>query len=234
VPVTLNAIQQKMTDQIKQDLWTLDQKGEPLHSPNVLSMLNRLRQIAVATPDVLSDEWDEIEQRRIIKVKLIEPSSKLDAAMDIIEGLEWDAERKDQIVCFSFFRDPIELLKTRLDKARISYLHMHTGLSESDMYEMWHETWPKGEHQVFLSTLGKGAESINLTAAHRCIFLDQSWSPVQNNQAIGRVYRPGQTEPAQLIYIRAEGTVDYRVLGANQEKTGWFKQIFGDVDDTEM
>jgi hypothetical protein len=232
VPVNLNAIQQRMYDQIKEDLRTLDQKGEPLHSPNVLSMLNRLRQITAATPDVKADYWNDLEQRRIIEVKLIEPSSKLDATMDIIEGLEWDAERKDQIVVFSFFRDPIALLKIRLAKAGISYLHMHTGLSERDLYEMWHDTFPKGEHQVFLSTLGKGAESINLTAAHRAIFLDQSWSPVQNAQAIGRVYRPGQTQPAQLIYIRAENTVDYRVLAANVEKHGWFMQIFGDQEDS--
>jgi hypothetical protein len=236
VPVSLNPTQKKMYDQIQMDLWTLDQKGEPLHSPNVLSLLNRLRQISVATPDVKSDEWSDKYERRIIEVELIEPSSKLDAAMDIIEGLEWDSWRKDQIVVFSYFRDPIALLKKRLDKAKITYLHLHSGLSEKDMYEMWHETWPQGNHQVFLSTLGKGSESINLTAAHRCIFLDQSWSPVQNNQAIGRVYRPGQKHPAQLIYIRAENTVDYKILDANVEKSGWFNQIFGnrqieDADD---
>jgi SNF2 family DNA or RNA helicase len=86
---------------------------------------------------------------------------------------------------------------------------------------------------VFLSTLDLGAESINLTAAHRAIFLDQHWSPVKNTQAIGRVYRPGQTGAVQLIYIRAENTVDFRVLDKNVTSTGWFNQIFGEREDDE-
>lgn len=234
IPVGLNTIQRKMYDEIKWELLTLDQKGEPLHSPNVLSALNRLRQIAVATPDVISDVYDPIEDRRVIKVKLREPSSKLDALMEVLEGLEWDDERRDQVVVFSNFKDPIELAIKRFQDAGISYLHMHTGMNDQDRYKMWHDTWPKKEHQVFICTLMIGSESINLTSAQRAIFLDQSWSPKDNTQAIGRVYRPGQTGVTQLIYIRATDTVDYKILGANEEKMGWFRTIFGNaLDDNE-
>jgi SNF2-related domain/Helicase conserved C-terminal domain len=235
VPVDLNPIQQKMYVEMLEYLHTLDQQGEPLHSPNVLSMLNRLRQICVATPEVIADYWDHKEDRRIIRVKLKEPSSKLDATMEIIEGLEWDAERKDQIVVFSNFRDPLELMEARLKKANIPYLRLLPEMNEKTRYELWHDIWTKKEHQVFLSTLAVGSESINLASANRAIFLDQAWSPAMNKQAIGRIYRPGQTGVAQLIYVRAENTVDYRVLGAITEKLGWFKQIFGadEVDDED-
>jgi hypothetical protein len=227
VPVGLNPTQRKMYLEIMNDLSTLDAKGEPLTSPNVLSMLNRLRQIAVATPEVIEDRFDPVTEKRMIKVKLTEPSSKLDAAMDIIEGLEWDAERKDQVVVFSNFRDPLALLEVRLKNHKIPYLRLQTEMNEQRRYELWHDIWPKKEHQVFLTTLALGSESINLTSAHRAIFLDQSWSPKDNAQAIGRIYRPGQTGVCQLIYVRAEGTVDYRVLEANETKMGWFQQIFG-------
>ena len=153
--------------------------------------------------------------------------------MEIIEGLEWDAERKDQVVVFSNFRDPLKLLEARLLKKKIPYVRLLPEMNEKKRYELWHDIWPSGEYQVFLSTLAVGSESINLSAANRAIFLDQAWSPAMNKQAIGRIYRPGQTEVAQLIYIRAEGTVDYRVLGANMEKMGWFKQIFGADEDEE-
>jgi SNF2 family DNA or RNA helicase len=229
VPMELNEKQRRMYDEMLNYLATLDAKGEPLHSPTVLSMLNRLRQICVATPEVVSDEYIPILDKRVVKVRLVEPSSKLDSAMEIIEGLEWDADRKDQIVIFSNFVDPLELMQKRLERAKIPYLRLLPKMNEQQRYELWHDIWPKKEHQVFLSTLGVGAESINLASAHRAIFLDQSWSPVQNNQARGRIYRPGQTGVAQFIYVRANNTVDYRVLEKNDEKTGWFKQIFGDV-----
>ena len=234
VPVELSPAQQKMYDGIVKYLSALDAQGVPLHSPTVLSALTRLRQISVATPKVLRDEWDEKEDRRVIEVELTEPSSKLDAAMEIIESLEWDSERKDQVVVFSCFRQPLSLLKTRLEKAGISYLHLTADMTETQRYDLWHEKWWTGDYQVFLCTLGVGSESINLSKAHRAIFLDQDWSPAKNKQAIGRIYRPGQTGASQLIYIRAEGTVDYRVLGTVEEKGGWFKTIFGDTEDVEL
>jgi SNF2 domain-containing protein/helicase-like protein len=231
IPVDLNPTQRKMYEDIRDELYTLDQQGVPLHSANVLSALNRLRQIAVATPEVKDDYYDWKQERRIISVTLKEPSSKLDAAMEIIEGLEWDEERRDQVVVFSNFRDPLELLKARLTKAKIPHLHLSADMTEKVRMQLWLEQWPKKEHQVFLCTLAVGSESINLASAHRAIFLDQAWSPAQNKQAIGRVYRPGQTGVAQLIYIRANNTVDYRVLDAVNTKHSWFKQVFGVQDD---
>ena len=227
IGVDLSPTQAKMYQGIQEELWALDQQGVPLHSPTVLSMLNRLRQISDATPEVKSDEWNEKLERREIKVNLVEPSSKLDAAMEVIEGLEWDDERHDQVVVFCNFKQPLDLLAKRLDKAKIPYLHLKAEMNDKQRFEYWHEIWPTKKHMVFLSTLDLGAESINLSTAHRAIFIDQSWSPAKNKQAIGRVYRPGQTGAVQLIYIRARNTVDYRVLDTVNQKHSWFQTIFG-------
>src|SRR4029079_8160874 len=99
--VELSDIQRRMYKEIKSELKALDAKGEPFHSPNVLSALQRLRQICVATPEVVSDEYDPINERRVIRIKLVEPSSKLDELMDIIEELQWDDDEKQQVVVFS-------------------------------------------------------------------------------------------------------------------------------------
>ena len=231
VPVSLNPTQRKMYAELIEYLSTLDAQGVPLHSPNVLSLLNRLRQICVATPEVIEDYYDYKEDRRIIKVKLTEPSSKLDSVMELLEGLEWDDDKRDQVVIFSNFNDPLSLLETRFKKANIPYLRIRTTMNEQQRYDLWKNEWTKKEHRVFLSTLRLGSESINLTSAHRAIFLDQDWSPATNKQAIGRIYRPGQTGACQLIYLRAEGTTDYRVLDTVNTKHGWFTQIFGARDE---
>ena len=234
VPVDLSPYQRKMYNDLVDELWALDQQGVPLHSPNVLSLLTRLRQVTGAQIEVASSEWNPKLERRETRVRFTEPSSKLDAVMEVLDGLEWDSERKDQVVVFSAFKGPLDLLATRLEKAKIPFLHMKAEMNDKQRYELWHETWWKKEHQVFLSTLDLGAESINLSAAHRAIFIDQLWSPAKNKQAIGRVYRPGQTGAVQLIYIRARDTVDYRVLDAVNTKHSWFKAIFSDaVDDTD-
>lgn len=228
ITTELNPTQKKMYQEIQDYLYTLDQKGTPIVSPNVLSQLNRLRQISVATPEKIDEWYDEKQERRVQKIQLVEPSAKLDVVMEILDATEWDDEDKQQLVVFSCFKDPLNLLQARLEKADIPFLHMKATMNDRDRYKMWHDEFPKKEHRVFLSSLQLGAESINLACANRAIFLDRSWSPKDNMQAIGRIYRPGQTGQAQIIHIESKGTVDSRVLHLNEIKGSWFKDVFED------
>lgn len=223
--VELNATQRKMYNEIKTVLATMDQQGATLQSPNVLSQLNRLRQISVATPEVLSREFDAKQNRMVTKIDLVEPSTKLDEVMDILKELDDPAQK---VVVFSNFKDPLKLLKVRLDKANIGYVHMEERHSESERYRIWHDLFRQPENQVFLSTLALGGESINLSCAQYLIFLDRSWSPKDMMQAVGRVYRPGQEHACEVIHINAKRTVDSYVKKKLDTKEGWFHEIFGD------
>lgn len=237
ITVELNPTQRRMYDQIKHDLMLLDQKGEPLHSPNVLSQLQRMRQISVATPEVISDEYDPKQERRVTKIKLVEPSSKLDALMETIDGMQWDDEDKQQIVVFSNFVDPLLMLQKRLDKAGIKWIRLLPSDSDVQRYHKWGVEFPKKNHQVFLSTIKLGGESIDLTSASYVALLDLDWAPMNNEQAIERVWRPGyDASKGAPIVLRffAEDTVDQRMLDLNEEKKNWFNMIFGKHDPSQQ
>lgn len=229
--VDLNTIQRRMYNQIKAELKALDKNGTPLHAPNVISALQRMRQISVATPEVISEHYDQKQMRRVLEVKLREPSSKLDAVMDIVEELSWDDDAKQPVVIFSNFRDPLELLERRFEKAGISYIHMKQKDNDQERLKKWAFEFPKLQHQVFMSTLQLGSESINLTPARHVIFLDRSWSPAHNSQGIGRIRRPGQKGQPVVININARKTVDQYIEKVVTEKTEWFRSIFHDDDD---
>ena len=228
IEVALNPTQRRMYNEILKTLRTLDQEGYPIHSPNVLSQLGRLRQISVATPEYVDSYYDPKQERRVQVVKLVEPSSKLDAVMEILDGLEWDGEERQQVVVFSNFKDPLKLLAHRFDKAGIPYIHMEEKDSERTRYEKWHDIFPKKEHQVFMSTIALGGEAINLSPAQYCVFLDRDWSPARNSQAVSRLWRPGQKGVVEVIHINATDTVDQRILELNNMKESWFRQIFED------
>jgi len=224
--VDLNPTQRKMYDEIKTVLSTLDQQGQVLSSPNVLSQLNRLRQISVATPKVLSREFDAKQNRMVTSIKLVEPSKKLDEVMDILKELD---DPTQKVVVFSAFKDPLHLLAERLDKSDIGYVHMEQHHSDGERYRLWHDVFPNDPtKKVFMSTLALGGESINLTCAQYMIFLDRSWSPKDMLQAVGRIYRPGQKHGCQIIYIDARKTVDSYVKGKLTTKEKWFNEIFTD------
>jgi SNF2 family DNA or RNA helicase len=231
VDVDLNPTQRRMYDEIKATLYTLDQAGTPIYSANVLALLNRLRQITVATPHKISEHYDPIKERLIQEIELREPSSKLDAVMDIVGEMEWDDEYRQQAVVFSCFKDPIKLLKVRLDKAKIPFIHMDVNDNDSQRIHKWMTLFPKKEHQLFLCTLQLGGESIDLTPADTAIFLDRSWSPKDNLQGRDRIYRPGQKAIPQIININGRRTTDQRIERANEIKLGWFDEIFGDEEE---
>jgi SNF2 family DNA or RNA helicase len=157
--------------------------------------------------------------------------------MEVLEGLQWDEERKEPLVVFSCFKDPLDLLKARLNKhnqtaagtdMEYKYIHMDQHDSDSERYEKWFVEFPKMENRIFMSTLQLGGESINLTPAHHLVFLDRSWSPKDNNQGIGRIRRPGQISVPVVININAKNTVDNYIERVNQVKNGWFREIFHD------
>ncbi len=232
--VDLNPIQRKMYDEIKAELRTYDKNNLPIHSPNVLSALMRLRQVTVATPEVEEDYYDERLDKRVQKIRLREPSSKLDTVMEIIEGLEWDEESKQPLVVFSCFNDPLELLERRLNDAGIPYLRLHQYDNDQVRYQKWGVEFPKMQHRVFLSTLQLGGESINLTPARHVVFLDRSWSPKDNSQGIGRVRRPGQEGEPVVININGKNTTDQRIERVVREKQSWFDELFGKEEADDM
>ena len=223
--VDLNPTQKRMYNEIKATLQTMDENGATLMTPNVISQLMRLRQVAVATPEVLDRHFDPVAQRMVYDLKLTEPSSKLDTTMEILNELD-DPEQK--VVVFSNFNDPLDLLQARLDKRDISYGRMLQKHDENERYRLWHDEFRRPDRKVFLSTLALGGESINLSCAQYIIFLDRSWSPAQMQQAIGRVYRPGQEGAVEVIYINANGTVDSYILSKLTRKEKWFDEIFAD------
>lgn len=239
--VDLNPTQRKMYDDIKSQLQALDQSGTPLYAANVLSLLQRLRQITVGTPEVVADYYDEVQDRRVQKIRLVEPSSKIDEVMNLLEGLRWDEDDKEPLVVFSCFKDPLELLKGRLDKHNVAaermglpedtyYKYIHLDVKDSDVerYRKWHDEFPTMQYRIFMSTLQLGGESINLSPARHVVFLDRSWSPKDNAQGIGRIRRPGQTRQPVVIHINAKNTTDQYIEKVNMVKHGWFMQIFGE------
>ena len=225
--VDLNPTQRRMYNEIRSTLQTMDQQGLPISSPNVLSQLNRLRQVCIATPEVVDQKFDPVAGRIITQIKLTEPSSKLDDLMDVIDELRWDSESKQQIVVFCSFKDPLYLLEARLGKKNIPYIHMEEKHSTNKRYQLWHNEFPQKNHQVFMSTVQLGGESINLTPAAYMGFLDRDWSPKNTKQPIGRGYRPGQTQALEVIHFQAVDTIDQRIERLLAQKDSWFDAIFG-------
>jgi SNF2 family DNA or RNA helicase len=74
------------------------------------------------------------------------------------------------------------------------------------------ETWESPSTiKLLLSTTRSGGVGTTLTAANRVIICDISWNPCIDQQAIGRVFRLGQTRETHIYRFIVAGTMDYSI-----------------------
>lgn len=186
-----------------------EDEDEYLEARTVLAQLTRLRQFAGAYAKLNEDD----------RVRLTEPSAKLDAAMEIIENTD------QPIVVLTMFKDLVYLLAKRLSNAKISYA-MYTGNENEAAKATAKNNFMRGTAKVFVATIqsiGLGVDGLQV--APTFLFLDRSWSPLDNEQAEGRSRFHLQNRPVNFIYLLAEGTVDKYVDTIIQTKKSWFIQV---------
>lgn len=187
--------------------WLGENEDIPLVSPIVVSQLMRLQQFSDAYAVIGPDN----------KVRLSEPSSKLDALMDVIETGQ-------QLVVFSQFSQMVDLLQARLKKKKIEFSRL-TGKVPQFLRQRAVDDFQAGRTQVFMGTIAAGGVGVTLTRASTVAFLDRSWSPADNSQAEDRLHRMGQENAVQVVDLIARGTVDLGRRTKLEVKKEWLRQL---------
>lgn len=236
IKVDLGLQQRRVYDQMKTEMltWVGQHEDEPLAASQAIVKLIRLQQLACAYAEIT---WEKVRKRQPDgswtvedkrKVRLIDPSSKLDAVMEIL-----DANPEKQFVIFSQSKQVVKLFEKRLFAKKISYGILTGDTAQSDRGNMV-AAFQRGELRVFTGTIQAGGVGITLTAASTVIFFDRSWSPAINVQAEDRLHRIGQKEAVQVIDIVAKNTVDLGKLTKLTASWNFIKKLLGDRVDEKI
>lgn len=145
---------------------------------------------------------------------LCEPSPKLDAMMEILA----DYGDKPIVIC-ALHRQLIEMAAVRLERAGITH-GLITGAVPQWQREANLAMFQRGDLQVLLFTIQAGGVGLTMTAADTILFLQRSWSMIENRQATDRINRIGAEVHKSLTVIDliCEGTVE-----EDQIKKIWIK-----------
>jgi SNF2 family DNA or RNA helicase len=218
-----------MRDQ--QIAWVKKQQAEygddmtPIMAQNAAVRAMRLQQFGVAyattTPQWRRNKDGDMEEYD--QVVLTEPSSKLDAIMEIL-----DDNPDKPFVVFSNFRQLVDLFEARLKRKNIPY-SIITGKVPAHLRGEEIRKFQDGETRVFTGTLAAGGVGITLTRADTMLLTDRHYSPAINEQAIARIDRIGQTVPTQVVDIVAQGTVDFSRIKDAEAKWSWVLRLLGDI-----
>lgn len=215
--VELDPKQRRTYDMMAKDMlaWVGQHEDQPIAAPAVISQLVRLQQFAVAYGKMEVVYKSGVPHNVLV---LDEPSSKLDAVMDIIGATN------EQIVVFGQSKQAINLLAARLEKAGVPF-GILTGDTKQADRDQYIEEFQSGRLRVFCSTIKAGGVGITLTAATICVFLDRAWSPSANRQAEDRLHRLGQKNAVLILTLVARETIDRQRNDKIEMKWGWLKSI---------
>ena len=140
--------------------------------------------------------------------------TKIDIAVDFLVDLPDDKH----VVIFFRFENEIRRMAEKIDKKfpkrSIGFI---CGFLDSpiDFYDgVWHGT----QTNTLLVQVQAGAEGIDLTAAHYCVFFSKNFSLGNYRQCKKRIHRPGQTQRTFYYHIIAENTVDQKIMDAIEKK----------------
>lgn len=174
----------------------------------VLAAITRLRQLA-CDPRLVDAEWTE-------------PSSKLTAALELLQELRAEGHRA---LVFSQFTTLLDLFQEMLKAAELSYVRLD-GSTPAAVREHRVREFREGDATAFLLSLKAGGTGLNLTEADYVLHLDPWWNPAAEDQATDRAHRIGQTKPLTVYRLIAKDTIEEQMLAVHAEKRALVRDLF--------
>ena len=198
--ISMTTQQWKAYESLRKEMLALVEDGV-LAAFDPLVQTLRLLQTASAMP-VVDDDGSV--------VSLSKPSNKVAALQELLEE-----SGGSPLVVFAQSRKLIELCAQEVDVDHILITGAQTPAERAESVARFQ----LGAVPLALVTLGAGGEGITLTAASRAVFLQRSWSLVQNLQAEDRIHRIGQEAGAvEIIDVVSQGTIEQHVHEAFADK----------------
>lgn len=221
--VEMGTKQKKAYEQMRDKMIAEVSDGDLVYTTSPLTKLTRMLQFSSAYAEVEYKDVYDPKQGMVVNkalVRLSDPSCKLDAFMDDLEGYG-----EESVVVFAVSSQLINMLSARLTKLKIPH-GLITGDQDAKEREVHMENFQEGRTKFILCTIAAGGTGITLTKGSTAVFLQRSWSMIENLQAEARVHRIG-SERYDVIKI-----VDYVTTGSSEELV--FKAVEEKSDNLEF
>ncbi len=145
---------------------------------------------------------------------------KLATALALIEEV---LGRKEQVIVFSAFNDPLDNLSQLLKEAGVRHVILDGRVNQKRRGEKA-ALFKKGRVDEFsipvmLAGVECMAEGHSFHLANNVILVAYSWAADKFKQALDRVHRLNSVKPVNVYVILCQGTIDRRLESLTDEKT---------------
>lgn len=150
--------------------------------------------------------------------------SKVPPVVEIIKH-ELLSNQYPKIVLFAWHRDVIEFLRLSLAEFSPAVLHGGQLMTAKDTHIRKFQQHPAV--RVCIAQIAAAGVAIDLTAASEVGFVEESYVPADNAQAVMRVHRFPQKRPVRCRYFCVANTIDEQVTLILRRKTADLTRILG-------
>lgn len=161
----------------------------------------------------------------VAQLRSFNAALKVDAIFNIIKD-EVEADHHAKIIIFAVHKAAIEGLRLKLEKEKIRCVTLYGGTPDAKRNKHIDEFQNRPRCNVFIGNIQACGTAINLTASNNIIFLEQSYVPADNFQAVCRAHRNGQKRPVFVRIATLPGSIDERVQAILMRKMKELAQIF--------
>jgi SNF2 family DNA or RNA helicase len=148
----------------------------------------------------------------ITKIKGKNP--KMDALLNTLDKLP--PSRK--VIIWAYFTPERLDIVDELEARGANFIHMGSGLSSDEKYEMMEQFQENEEIQYIVTSQKIAAKSVTLHAATCSIYYSNGHSYSQRDQSERRTWRTGQRHPCLYIDITMNDKTDLKILQAHRDK----------------
>ena len=136
---------------------------------------------------------------------------------------------------FAHFVSGLDLIQRMLEQElpRVTYLRLDGTVPASARVDIALTFQGDPSIDLLLLTTSVGSLGLTLTGADTVIFLEPSWNPYVDLQAMDRVHRLGQKRRVSVFRLLAEDSLDEHILKIQQTKTTLVRSIIHDIRPSE-
>ena len=182
----------------------------------VLPDLLRLRMICTIATN--SSEMHSSGNLCTTEHDIFERSTKFEAVTRLLQEIK-NAKPLEKVVVASNFVENLDICKIIAEYHDWPSLRLD-GSVPSDRRQRIVDIFndPKSPFFILFLSTKAGGVGLNLTGANRMVLLEPDWNPATDIQAMGRIWREGQTRPVYIYRLVAVNTIEESILKGQSEK----------------
>lgn len=140
--------------------------------------------------------------------------SKIKAAVAVLKEM---LETDDKIVVFCWHKEVADGLADELKS--FNPLKITGKVKNKDRHDIVKKFQKEDGHRILVANILAAGVGITLTRSSRVVFVEPSWTPTDNDQAISRCHRIGQTQSVRADYLVVKNSLDHLILNAHINKS---------------